>query len=116
DGGTVIGDHDGYRYLGDPVTHRRTVTLDGRSRRLFIRDEIHAGRVHQIAMWFHVAESCKIQPVGPHRFAISNDERTVVLALDSRFETKTWHGSTEPITGWVSRGYHRKSPATAIQA
>src|SRR5262249_12423173 len=36
-GGKVIGEHDGYTRLTDPVLHRRTLELDGHSRILSIQ-------------------------------------------------------------------------------
>jgi hypothetical protein len=38
----------------------------------------------------------------------------VILEMDSRLAVDTLEGSTAPIGGWVSRGYHRKVPATTL--
>ena len=42
--------------LKDPVTHRRILELDGRNRKLIVRDELNTGAKHEIEIFFHLAE------------------------------------------------------------
>jgi len=111
-GGTVVGEHDGYARLADPVTHRRTLELDDRT--LTITDEIRSRGRHELEIRFHLGEQCEVEPLGENRFRIDTGHGTAVLALDSRLDVAALRGSDDPIGGWVSRGYHRKCPSTTL--
>lgn len=113
-GGSVSGQHDGYSRLADPVIHRRTLELDSASGTLTIRDEIDARGQHAIAVCFHLSEFCTIQSTKNNRCEISVGGGHAVLELDPALTLESYTGSEEPIAGWVSRGYHRKTPATTI--
>ena len=116
-GGRVVGEHDGYTRLADPVLHRRTLELDERSRVLNIQDDIVAGGgTHEIAAYFHLAENATLTAKGPNRYAIAVAGGTVTLEVDARLAVEILTGSDEPIGGWVSRGYHRKAPSTTLVA
>jgi uncharacterized heparinase superfamily protein len=113
-GGVVAGEHDGYRRLADPVMHRRTLDLDGRARRLAVRDRLDASGRHRAALHFHFAEDCRVSPAGPHAFRVETGRGAVTLALDPRLSATLLRGSEDPIAGWVSRGYHRKSASATV--
>jgi hypothetical protein len=114
EGGRVVGEHDGYARLGDPVVHRRTVELDGRSRSLVVRDEIVAAGPHDLELFFHLSEGCRLAAgSGPRRVAeVAGLE--LGIELDPRLCVEALVGSEAPIGGWVSRGYHRKTPAPTL--
>lgn len=113
-GGTVSGEHDGYRRLADPVIHRRTLDLDGTTGILTVRDEIEASETHTIALYFHLSEFCSLVSVQQNRFDISVANGHVTIELDPALTAESLTGNEEPITGWVSRGYHSKLPTTSI--
>jgi hypothetical protein len=115
-GGEVTGEHDGYeRGLEDPVSHRRTVRLEGAARAVTVVDEIHTDGYHRAAVRFHLAEHCRVAARDGNRIEIRVADRgVVILEMDSRLAVDTLEGSTAPIGGWVSRGYHRKVPATTL--
>lgn len=115
-GGRVMGEHDGYTRLEDPVLHRRTLELDERSRVLTIRDEIVARQTHEVTAYFHLAEDAVLNAERANRYQIAVRGGTVTLEVDARFAVDILAGSDEPIGGWVSRGYHRKIPSTTIAA
>jgi hypothetical protein len=115
-GGEVTGEHDGYeRGLEDPVSHRRTVRLEGGARVVTVVDEIHTDGFHHAAVRFHLAEHCRVAARDENRIEIQVADRgVVVLEMDSRLVVEALVGSTSPIAGWVSRGYHRKTAATTL--
>jgi hypothetical protein len=51
---TVVGEHDGYCRLEDPVTHRRTVRLHD-CNTIEIEDRLLGRRRHQVTLRFHLA-------------------------------------------------------------
>ena len=114
DGGRVVGEHDGYARLPDPVRHRRAVELDGRARVVTIRDELEARQGHEIAVYFQVAENCRVARGPNNEFTIHVGPGAVRLILDGRLTVQTLSGSADPIGGWVSRGYHQKAPSATL--
>jgi hypothetical protein len=113
-GGRVVAEHDGYLRLPHPVLHRRSVELDGQKRLVVIQDELIGDGPHQMTIAFHLAEHCEVAEQTQHRFRISAGPGALMLALDQRLSVRVLRGSTEPRGGWVSRGYHRRTPATTI--
>jgi hypothetical protein len=114
-GGEVVGEHDGYLGLDDGVLHRRSVRLEAAPRVVTICDEIRTEGWHRIAIRFHLSEHCRVASRDRNRLEIQVADRgLVVMDLDSRLTVETLVGSHSPIAGWVSRGYHRKVPATTV--
>jgi hypothetical protein len=114
EGGEVVGEHDGYRRLSDPVVHRRRVAMEDDEPLIVVEDEIIAEGRHTIELNWHLAEHCRAAARGAHEWAIDCGAGAVMMELDPRLTVTTAHGSEEPIRGWISRGYHQKSPATCI--
>jgi hypothetical protein len=115
-GGRVVGEHDGYLRLPDPVRHRRTLHLDGERRVLTVHDELVARGAHRIAVSFHLAEHCEVASAGGGDHRISAGTGELTLSLDARLTGQVLRGATSPIAGWISRGYHRRTPAPSIRA
>jgi uncharacterized heparinase superfamily protein len=114
DGGKVVGEHDGYTRLADPVVHCRTLELDGLKRELTVRDGILTRGKHDVQVYFHLAENCRVTQAAPNRYETDVGPGCVTIELDPRLSVRTLCGSEEPIGGWVSRGYHRKTPSTTL--
>jgi hypothetical protein len=113
-GGRAAGEHNGYSHLSDPVTHRRTLELDGIKRELTIRDDIIAEKQHNIAIFFHFAEHCIVKASGGNRYQINVGPEVCQIELDKNLHVEQFDGNTDPIFGWVSRGYHKKQHATTL--
>ena len=52
---TIIAEHEGYRRLSSPVTHRRTVRFDKSKRYWQIEDELTGEGTHDVTIRFHAA-------------------------------------------------------------
>ena len=113
-GGAVVGEHDGYTRLAQPVMHRRRVELDGTKRELVIRDELFGTGRHEAALRFQLSEFCQIEAQTGNQYAIEVDGGQVAIELDPRLKVRARYGSEAPIGGWVSRGYHHKIAATQL--
>ncbi|MHC4351646.1 MAG: heparinase II/III family protein [Planctomycetota bacterium] len=111
-GGKVIGEHNGYAHLSDPVTHKRTLDLNGRE--LVIRDDIIATGRHEIEIFLHLAEHCVVNDTGGNCYQANVGLGVVEIQLDPRFQVEMFNGSEDPISGWVSRGYHQKKASTTF--
>jgi hypothetical protein len=112
-GGMVAGEHDGYRDLTSPVTCRRTLELDRASRVLEITDEIQSDGPHDLRLYFHLSEQCDAGAQG-NQVTLTFPGGRAVLTLDDRLTTTLVRGGRVGEGGWVSRGYHRKTPAWTV--
>ncbi|NLX04024.1 MAG: heparinase [Phycisphaerae bacterium] len=115
-GGRIVAEHDGYARLTDPVIHRRTLDLNGPEGRLMIRDGFTARESHRVEICFHFAEEVQVAALDGNRFAIELDQVSATLILDPRLVPTLIHAPDQPVGGWVSRGYHRKTPSTSLFA
>lgn len=113
-GGGVSGMHTGYERLSDPVVHRRQIELNGVLRNIRITDEFSTKGRHEAAIYFHLSEACRVVQTGERCFTIQAEYGSLAFAFDSRLSAEILTGSREPISGWVSRGYHRKEAAVTL--
>ncbi len=114
DGAQITAEHDGYSRLADPVVHRRHLTLEGAARSLTIHDEVLARGAHTASAFFHLAEDCVVRDIDSNRVRVALGAAQITLVLDPAFAVQIVCGSEDPIGGWVSRGYHRKTRASTV--
>jgi hypothetical protein len=57
------GWHDGYARLPDPVMHRRLITLEKRSHRVVVEDTLRMLGTHDVELFFHFSEECRVDAV-----------------------------------------------------
>lgn len=109
------GWHDGYTHLSDPVLHRRRITFEKRPRRIVIEDTLLMSKTHEIELYFHCGEQCRIG-LSPQGYSLSQKGRTLSLRLpeSETASARIHYGSIAPILGWISRGFDRKRPAPTI--
>lgn len=113
-GGIVIGEHDGYARLPDPVGHSRRLELNRAARSLVITDTVTMRAAHELRLRFHLSEHAQVTRTGDSSFAIQVRGGDVSLRLDSRLTLSTAEGAGPGQGGWVSRRYHHRNPATVI--
>ena len=99
----------------DPVMHRRRITLEKRLRRVVIEDRLQMSGPHEIELFFHCSEPCRVDPF-QHGYRLSQPGRTLSLSLPQAegATARVYTGSTAPIFGWVSRHFDAKQPAPTI--
>lgn len=96
-GGKVVGEHDGYAHMKDPVVHRRTLEIDGRNRKLIVLNEINTGVKHEIEVFFHFAEHCVVNPSGENRYLVDSGPGTVTI----EFDQANWKVAPCPSALWT---------------
>lgn len=110
------GWHHGYRRLDDPVAHRRRIVFDKAARRFDIDDILLMREAHDIELFFHCAEACRVTAVaGGYRLEQAGRAVTLLLPGLPGARHGVLTGSTEPILGWVSRRFDEKTPTATIR-
>ena len=109
------GWHDGYRRLPDPVTHRRLIELDKRSRRVVVEDTLEMAEDHEVELFFHCHEDSQVVPEGD-ALVVHRDGASLRITLPEAPQGKiqVYRGSLAPMSGWVSRAFDCRQPAPTI--
>jgi hypothetical protein len=109
------GWHDGYAGLADPVIHRRRITLDKRARSLAVADTLEMKGEHQVELFFHCAEGSRVEPI-LGGVSVTRGGRTLRIRWPDlpQGQAHVRTGSTDPISGWVSRRFDRKVAAPTL--
>jgi hypothetical protein len=110
---TFEGWHDGYMRLADPVKHRRLLELDKRARRLVIEDSLTMAEEHEVELFFHCAEDCRVDAIA-QGYLIERDGIRLRLTLPAGGSAEVYRGSLAPLSGWISRGFDRRQPTSTI--
>ena len=113
-----MAEHDGYRTLDPPVTHRRTVEFHGKQRLIEITDEIDgAGRL-PVRLAFHLGPAVEANLDGCTLTLRWQDrdggEVTATMALPSSLDWSLIRGAKDPVLGWYSPAFGQKVPATDV--
>ena len=107
-----VGEHYGYQRLSDPVVHRREICRRGRV--IEVTDKIDCRGHHSIEQWWHFGENCDVDVRGG-LVTVHNDGARVQMMLDiEKGVAELFHGSENPVAGWISRRYHVKVPSSAV--
>lgn len=109
---SVVGEHDGYAKLDDPVLHRRSLALDKTTGAVSIVDRLLCSGSHEARVSFHVAPGCSVLAQGDDVVISGNGSRLRLTSPDGRFEVVA--ASDDTRTGWISEGYHRKARGYAV--
>ena len=100
--------------LSRPVSHRRTVTLDGAASVVTIEDELTGNGRHAASMFLHFAEDCRVDKIDGNQYEVEREPGRVLIDLDAQLSVNAFRGNLDPILGWASRGYHRRQACTTL--
>ena len=106
--------HDGYRWLADPVIHRRELRLNKANGNLTITDWLECQGNHEVEIFFHFSEECHVRQTEPRVFTALNGPRSIDLRLDPGLQPAAFRGSEKPILGWISRTFGVKQPTITV--
>src|SRR5688572_13117615 len=105
--------HDAYLRLDDPVKHRRLIELDKAARRVLIEDTLEMGEEHDVELFFHFSERCKVDPC-PGGFVVTHDGISLTILLPEGGSPCVYQGNLSPMLGWRSRAFDVRVPAPTI--
>ncbi|MBS0300497.1 MAG: alginate lyase family protein [Proteobacteria bacterium] len=110
----LIGSHDGYTRLPDPVIHRRTIEFLKNEGIIRVEDAFECTQEHTIELNWHFAEMCEVRIESCQvQAAVANVNMQMTMP-DSACKPELMHGRDEPPSGWVSRRFDEKVPTSTI--
>jgi hypothetical protein len=110
----VVAKHNGYQRLG--VTHQRTLSLDKKTHRLRIVDDIILSRPgeHLLEMPLHLHPSVTVEPTAQAFRLTTAGARPVTVHPDPALTLSVVRGQTDPILGWYSASFQQKEPTSVL--
>ncbi|MGB7847447.1 MAG: alginate lyase family protein, partial [Candidatus Acidiferrum sp.] len=109
----VIGSHDGYERLAQPVNHRRKVVFIKPDYWL-ISDELAGTGQHLVRAFFHFGPDIALQPYKQAWLATKGRESFLLWPLRSGLRFDVIRGDASSLQGWVSSDYGHKEPASVL--
>jgi hypothetical protein len=71
---------------------------------------------HEVELFLHFGEKCRILQRDPHSFVASIDEKRLTVRFDSRLTPQVYRGSEDPVCGWMSPVFGVRKPIFTIAA
>jgi len=109
----LVAEHDGYRRLADPVTHRRELILDHGTSAVSVVDELFCCGSHTVEMFWHFAESCEVTLDGC-RAIVGRGGARLELQLPQGMRYELVCGREDVPLGWVSRRFDQRMPTSTL--
>ncbi|MDQ3810016.1 MAG: heparinase II/III family protein, partial [Chloroflexota bacterium] len=100
----LVAEHDGYRRLRDPVSHRRRFTFDKQRHVWRIEDDVEGAAEHLVELFFHPAVPTQL---------IDGTLRLVAPEADVWLSPPPGTSCRQE-PGWISRGYGLRQPAMVL--
>ncbi len=111
---TVRGCHDGYETAEDPLVHSRRVDLDKTNGKLRVTDELRCRNVHRAVRRLHLAPGFIAREVDSASIHVSNGTVGVIVRHSTE-NPRIVRADEHEMCGWISAGYHRRSPSSCIE-
>jgi hypothetical protein len=114
---TWTAEHDGYRSLTPPVSHRRSVRLASRLRAVEIVDFLETTGKHGVRLAFHLGPHMQARMIGHSvelNWSLDTNSGSATLFLPVGPSWSLSRGETDPVLGWYSSRFGEKQPAWAV--
>jgi hypothetical protein len=105
----VIGWHDGYMRLKDPLLHTRKLSLDKDLNIFFVEDALRCIGRHHVERFWHFSEKCSVWQDKECLWAENQGVRICLQSIDGQMELVK--GQESPPRGWISRNFDHKEPS-----
>ncbi|MCV2349259.1 heparinase II/III family protein [Paucibacter sp. Y2R2-4] len=114
--------HDGYRRLADSVIHHRRVTLARDGDAVEVEDWLECKEAHSVELHWHAAATAKFVelPGVENVYMLEAVKNSLRVEIDpgeksiGTFESLIKTGACNPIQGWVSSEFYKKTPAPVL--
>jgi hypothetical protein len=111
-----VASHDGYTRLKHPLTHRRELLFEKQQSLLQVTDELLGSGRHEVEMYWHFAEDCKVLANG-REVRVSCGDVYLSMTLPEELQCNVYRAVERPQpAGWISRSFDSKVPTTTLIA
>lgn len=110
----LVAEHDGYRRLNDPLTHRREWVYEAADRSLAVVDSLSSRGTHEAAWFWHFAETVAVSLESGRVIAHVPGWRIEMTVPDGCGAPVLLRGSGQPRGGWISRHFEQKTPTSTV--
>lgn len=114
---TWSGQHDGYRRLKTPTTHRRSVSLDSALRLLTVIDTVDAATAIPVRVSWHLGPDVDVELDGTSAtlsWRVGSATRRGTLQLPASLTWTCHRAQSDPVEGWYSPRFAARVPATSL--
>lgn len=109
----LVGSHDGYTTLSQPVRHRRELAYEIGARRLRVIDSLEGSGQHDVEIFWHFAESCDVS-LGEAVVYVQSGNASLELSWPRELILELVRGQEDPPGGWISRTFDVKVPCVTL--
>jgi hypothetical protein len=109
----IVAEHDGYRRLRDPLTHRREILYQPAARVVTVTDQVHCASAHDVDICWHFAQQCLVTLEGDAA-RVTRDGVGILLRWPAPWHARLVRGSVDPMQGWISQRFDEKAPANTL--
>jgi hypothetical protein len=109
------GTHDGFARLADPVSHRREIRFDKRTRHFYVTDTLECRDAHRVECFWHFSEDCDVSIEANALTAVNNGARIRMILSDPKLRFDLCRGQSEPPCGWISRSFDVRVPTVTAR-
>ena len=118
-GGKIVAEHDGYKRLGSPVNHQRSIDLNVQLKQINIIDKLTTQGQHDVVIYFHFSEDCQNIEIKEGVCTLLLADNQIAIKLPEKTKAQLIKGIASddkktPSLGWLSRGYHQKVAITTL--
>ncbi len=110
----LVGAHDGYQRLQDPVMHRRSLEFDKAARVLRVSDTLTCKGQHHVELFWHFPEICRIAVNGNEISARCDGQTAGIVMPGVDWQPRVVSGQETPPLGWISRRFDRKISSASV--
>jgi hypothetical protein len=111
---TAQGSHDGYSREDEAIIHTRELALNKTNGSINLRDRIECAGQHVAVRRFHLAPAFAAEIIDSSHIQLSDGKIDLILE-HSAAHFEIVNASQDSKEGWVSTGYHRKTPSSCIR-
>ncbi len=109
----LVAEHDGYRRLADPVTHRRELRFDRTTSAVTVVDELFGSAPHAVEMFWHFAEGCEVA-LDVTRVTARKGNVRLAMDVPQGMRCELVRGREDAPLGWVSRRFDQRVPTATL--
>jgi hypothetical protein len=110
----LIGSHDGYLRLDDPVRHRREIVFDKTDNTIRVIDALECEESHRVEIHWHCHEDAEVSLLETEVMVARANGKLSLQMEDKRFLVRLAYGDEDPPLGWISRSFDSKLPCAVV--